>query len=133
MFLKTRDTEALLSRPVPERYRLAGALVKRAMALLDKPAGDSARATEMLRAITEPLDDPTDVEALDDAVERCVDALAADPHSADALVMLGNALIQYGYVEAWTYHARPLRDARRLLERTLEVRPKHEPAFEALL
>ena len=34
MFERERSPEALLSRPVPERYRLAGALVKRALGLL---------------------------------------------------------------------------------------------------
>jgi tetratricopeptide (TPR) repeat protein len=133
LFQKTRNREALLSRPVPERYRLAGALVKRAIGLLDKPAGDAARAADLLKALAEPLDDPTDIEALDDAVERCVDALAANPHSLESLVMLGNALVLYGYVEGWTYHARPLRDARRILERALELSPRHEPALEAIL
>ncbi|MCZ7606516.1 MAG: hypothetical protein M5U25_10705 [Planctomycetota bacterium] len=133
MFQRERSTEALLSHPAPERYRLAGALVKRALALLEQPAGDAARATELLSAITDPLDDPTDIEALDDAVERCVDALSADPHCVDALVMLGRALVQYGYVEGFTYHARPLRDARKLLERAQELQPGHEPAIEALL
>ena len=133
MFQRERNTEALLSRPVPERYRLAGALVKRALALLDKPGGDAERAKGLIESLTEPLDDPTDIEALDDAVERCVDALTADPCCVAALVMLGNALVQYGYVEDWTYHARPLRDARKLLERALELEPDNDRALETLI
>lgn len=133
MFQRERSTEALLSRPAPERYRLAGALVKRAMALLDKPAGDAGRAAALIEPLSDPLDDPTDIEALDDAVERCVDALTADPCCVSALVMLGDALVEYGYVEDWTYHARPLRDARKLLERALELDARNDAALEALL
>ncbi|MCA8914189.1 MAG: tetratricopeptide repeat protein [Planctomycetes bacterium] len=133
MFQRERSPEALLSRPIPERYRLAGALVKRALALLDKPAGDNERAAALLSAIESNLDDPTDVETLDDAVERCVDALSADPQHVPALVAAGNALIQYGYVDDWTYHARPLRDARKLLERALEIAPRHPAAYSALV
>lgn len=123
----------MLAKPAPERYRLAGALVKRALALLEQPAGDAARSADLLKSIVEPLDDPTDAEALDDAVERCVDALATNPHNVEALVLLGDALIQYGYVEGWTYHARPLRDARRILERALALAPGHLSALDALL
>lgn len=133
MFQRERGTEALLSRPTPERYRLAGALVKRALATLGKPAGDEARATALIETLTEPLDDPTDIETLDDAVERCVDALSANPCCVSALVLLGQGLVQYGYVDDWTYHARPLRDARKLLERALELDADNEPAFEGLL
>ncbi|MCA8946861.1 MAG: hypothetical protein KDB29_11590, partial [Planctomycetes bacterium] len=79
MFQREHSPEALLSRPVPERYRLAGALVKRALAMLEKPTGDRERSVTLLSAVESQLDDPTDIETLDDAVERCVDALTADP------------------------------------------------------
>ena len=133
MFERERSPEALLSRPVPERYRLAGALVKRALGLLDKPAGDNERAKALLESIAGALDDPTDIETLDDAIERCVDALTADPQFVPALVTAGTTLIQYAWVEGWTHHPRPLRDARKLLERALELAPKDETAFEGLL
>ena len=133
MFQRERTPEALLSRPIPERYRLAGALVKQALALTGQPAGDSTRASELLKPIESRLDDPTDLETLDDAVERCVDALSADPQHVPALIAVGNALIQYGYVDDWNYHTRPLRDARKLLERALELSPRHEYALEGLL
>lgn len=133
MFQRERSPEALLSRPVPERYRLAGALVKRALALLEKPAGDSARAKDLHAAIEGQLDDPTDIETLDDAIERCVDALSADPTYVPGLVTAGNALVQYAFIEDWTYHPRPLRDARKLLQRALELEPGNQPAIEGLL
>jgi hypothetical protein len=133
MFQREHSPEALLSRPVPERYRLAGALVKRALALLDKPPGDAARAAGLIESITLPLDDPTDAETLDDAVERCVDALTADPCCVDALVILGGALVQYGFIADDTWHPRPLRDARQVLKRALDLEPASEPAFETLL
>ncbi|MBZ0137877.1 MAG: hypothetical protein K8I27_16070 [Planctomycetes bacterium] len=133
MFQRERSNEALLSRPIPERYRLAGALVKRALALLDKPPGDAERAKTLIEALTEPLDDPTDIETLDDAVERCVDALSADPCCVNALVILGHALVQYGFIDDWNFHARPLRDARKLLERALELDTQNQRALEALI
>lgn len=133
MFQRERSPDALLSRPVPEHYRLAGALVKRAMAGLESGADDADRAAKLLESIEAPLDDPTDFETLDDAVERCTDALNANCKCVDALVQLGHALIQYAYVDDFHYHSRPLRDARRILERALELSPDHVSANEAIL
>ncbi len=127
----SRDTA--LGLPMPERYRLAGALIKRAMQALDGPPGDAARASDLLAPLADPLDDPTDIEALDDAIERCCDALAADPCHVPALVLAGRVLTQYGYIDEWHFHPRPLRDARRLLVRARELDPVSEDAADALL
>lgn len=133
MFQRERSPEALLSRPVPEHYRLAGALVKRALAGIGNEGADHERAGGLIESIDAPLDDPTDLETLDDAVERCADALSADASCIDAMVLLGSALVQYAYIDDFTFHARPLRDARRVLERALELAPAHVEATEALL
>lgn len=133
MFQRVASRDTALGLPMPERYRLAGALIKRALAALEGPAGDSARAGELLASLADPLDDPTDIEALDDAIERCCDALAADPCHVPALVLAGRVLTQYGYIDEWHYHPRPLRDARRLLVRARELDPVSEDAADALL
>jgi tetratricopeptide (TPR) repeat protein len=133
MFRQDRSAEALLARPVPDRYRLAGALIKRVLAGLDEPAGDADRAALLLQGVGNSLDDASDLEGLDDTVERCVDALTADPCCARALLLAGRALMLYGFIDDWTWHPRPLRDARRLLSRARELAPDDADILEAEL
>lgn len=133
MFRQERSLQAELAKPMPERYRLASALARRAAPLAALGAGDSAKASTILGGIEGPVDDPTDTEALDDALERCLDALTADPHCVRAWVFAGRLLISYGFLEDFTYHPRPLRDALKLLERARELAPADPDAFEGLL
>jgi tetratricopeptide (TPR) repeat protein len=128
-----RSLQAELARPMPERYRLAAALARRAAPLATAAAGDARKAATLLDGIEGPVDDPTDTEALDDALERCVDALAADPHCVRAWVFAGRLMISYGFLEDFTYHPRPLRDALKLLERARALAPGDGDAFEGLL
>jgi hypothetical protein len=105
-------------------------MVKRVIAGTQRVApvapGDPDRAAELLGSLEHPLDDPTDIEALDDAIERCIDAITADPCHVPSLLTAGRALMLYGYIDDWTWHPRPLRDARRLLDRALELEPENE-------
>ncbi len=133
MFRQQVALQAELAKPMPERYRLAAALARRAQPMLAAPAGDRARAMQALAAIEGPIDDPTDTEALDDAVERCLDAITADPSCARAWLFAGRLLCSYGFLEDFTYHARPLRDGLKLLERAFELDPADPDAFEGLL
>ncbi|MBX3475822.1 MAG: hypothetical protein KF754_15740 [Planctomycetes bacterium] len=118
---------------MPERYRLGSALARRAGPLAAARAGDAARAAAIVGGIDAPMDDPTDTEALDDALERCLDALAADPHCLRAWNLAGRLLISYGFLEDFSYHPRPLRDALKMLERARELSPQDPDAFEGLL
>jgi tetratricopeptide (TPR) repeat protein len=133
MLRQDRSPEHQLARPVPECFRLAGGLIKRVLANLDAPPGDAERATALIDGIDPVLDDPLDYETLDDTVERCVDALTADPQCAPAMLLAGRALTLYGYVDEWHWHPRPLRDARRILARARELMPDDERALEAEL
>ncbi|MCC7509493.1 MAG: hypothetical protein IT464_08970 [Planctomycetes bacterium] len=133
MFRQDRSVESLLAKPVPERYRLAGALIKRVLGSLDGAPGDAARARSLIDSVQISLDDPSDMEALDDAVERCVDSLTADPCYGPALLLAGRALMLYGFIDDWVWHPRPLRDARRLLARARELAPDDATVIEAEL
>ncbi|MBX3460277.1 MAG: hypothetical protein KF696_10020 [Planctomycetes bacterium] len=133
MFRQDRSVETLLAKPMPERYRLAGALIKRVLGSLDGAPGDAARAHSLIDPVQAALDDPSDIEALDDAVERCVDALTVDPCYGPALLLAGRALMLYGFIDDWTWHPRPLRDARRLLARARELAPDDPAVVEAEL
>lgn len=118
---------------MPERYRLAAAMARRLAPLATAKAGDAAKALNLLTGIEGPIDDPTETEALDDAIERCVDAISADPHCYRAWMFAGRLLISYGFLEDFTYHPRPLRDALKLLERARELDADDPDAFEGLL
>ncbi len=119
---------------MPERYRLAGAMVKRVLGSLEGAGrGDVSRANALLEGVGSTLDDATDIEGLDDTVERCVDALSADAASVPALTLAGRALMLYGFIDDWTWHPRPLRDARRLLARARELAPDEPAVLEAEL
>jgi tetratricopeptide (TPR) repeat protein len=138
MFRQDRSPEALLARPMPERYRLAGALVKRVLAgtkvVRTERAGDSARAESFMQSLSGPLDDPSDIEALDDAIERCIDAITADPEYVPALATAGRALMLYGFINLWQWHPRPLRDSLRMLSRALDLDPSNaDTRFVTLL
>lgn len=133
MFRQERSLQAELGKPIPERYRLASALARRAVPLATGKAGDAGKALAILGGIESPVDDPTDTEALDDALERCLDALVADPHCVRAWVFAGRLLISYGFLEDFSYHPRPLRDALKLLERARDLAPADPDAFEGLL
>lgn len=121
MFQPDHDPERLLRLPMPPRYRLAAALARKAAHWLEqnrKGEGaprDPVEAARLLRAIPGPLDDSSDADALDDALERAVDALSADHASQDALETAARALLQHGQIEDWVFHPRPLQDARKLL------------------
>lgn len=133
MFRISPSAESILERPAPERYQLASALLKRVMPNLGGSAGDADRAATLIAGIDPTLDDPTDPEALDDVVERCVDALSADPCHASALLLLGRAITLYACIDPWTWHPRPLRDARKILALAHELAPGDMAALEALL
>ncbi|MEE9312880.1 MAG: hypothetical protein V3V10_10785 [Planctomycetota bacterium] len=131
MFQRQRNTESVLKRTAPPRYRLASALIKRVN--LTGKAGNAARATELLEFVPSPLDDPTDLEILDDAVERCVDALTADPTHVPALLRLATVLSFYGYIDAFVWHPAPLKDARKFADRAFELQPDDPIVLEILL
>lgn len=118
---------------MPERYRLAAALARRLQPLAAAAPGDAAKAAKLLDGIEGPIDDPTETDALDDALERCVDAVAADPACARAWLCAGRLIVSYGYLEDFTYHARPLRDALKLIERARQLAPADPDVFEELL
>ena len=135
MFKRDNSPEAFLRTPMPERYRLARALARRALDALDNPKGspDSQRALALVGGIVSPLDDSSDKEALDDAIERAVDAIIADPGCVEALVTCGRALMLHGHFDNWTWHQKPLRDARKLLERAVQLAPADPKSLENLL
>ncbi|MHC4840520.1 MAG: hypothetical protein ACYTDT_06090 [Planctomycetota bacterium] len=131
MFQRQRSSSALLAQALPPRYRLASALIKRVD--LDSAACDATRAAEILESVPDPLDDPTDFEVLDDAVERCADALAADAKHVHAMLRLSMALGHYGYLEAYKWHPASFKDARRFAERAFELQPNSPEVLDCLL
>lgn len=145
MFEQDKSAEAVLKRSMPPRFRLAAALLKRLGALADGTRGstriaphanaarDSERARKLLAGFAGRLDDSSNYEELDDAVERAVDALLADNRNVDALLLLSRALILHSHVEDWLCHPRPLKDARRLLQTAREAAPGHPGVTEWLL
>ncbi|MCC6575197.1 MAG: tetratricopeptide repeat protein [Planctomycetes bacterium] len=136
MFKQDDTPETFMQRPMPPRYRLAAGMARRAFALLDQSAGkprDTARADKLLAGISISLDDSSDIEGLDDALERAVDAIAADPDHVGALTAAAKALMLHGHFEDWVYHPRPLRDAKRLLGRARDLAPHNDDVLEAIL
>lgn len=133
MFREAPDAASILESNAPERYRLAAALLKRVKPGIGSKPGDAARAANLIAGVDAALDDPTDSELLDDAVERCVDALTADPCHVPALLLLGRALTLYAFIQPWTWHPRPLRDARAVLATARDLAPHEAGALEALL
>lgn len=145
MFEQDKSPEAVLARPMPPRYRLASALLRRIGIAGDGTRGtsrvsaqphakrDAERAKRLLSGFTGALDDSSNYEELDDAVERSVDALLADPQSVEAMVLLGRALILHSHVEDWLCHPRPLKEARKLLLSARELAPHHSDVIEWLL
>lgn len=133
MFRHEYSLESELARATPERYRLGAALARRAHTLLAGTAPVRSAAAALPPAGCLLLEDPTDTEALDDALERAVDALAANPRSPQALLAAGRLLAHYGFLEDLQYHPRPLRDALKLIQRAHELAPDDPVAGEDLL
>ncbi len=94
---------------------------------------DSERAARLLSGFDGKLDDPSNFEELDDAIERGVDALLADNQCLQALLLVSRALILHSHVEDWVCHPRPLKEARRLLLLARELAPDNPAVKEFLL
>lgn len=131
MFEQKNKPELVLELAMPRTYQLATALVKRLK--VGAASGNSERAADIMESVPNPLDDPTDFEVLDDAVERCVDALTADPTHVPALLRLATALGHYGYVSAFRWHPAPFKDAKKFAERAFELEPDNKDVLGTLL
>ncbi|MBP9893266.1 MAG: tetratricopeptide repeat protein [Planctomycetes bacterium] len=146
MFEQDKSPEAVLARPLPPRFRLAAALLRRIGSVMDSgargstrisplPAAkrDEERARRLVSGFEGRLDDSSNTEELDDAIERGVDALLADNHNVEALLLVARALVLHGHIEDWLYHPRPLKEARRLLQLARELSPENPVALEWML
>ena|GEM_PF-3550313 len=146
MFEQDKSPEAVLARPMPPRFRLAAALLRRIGSVMESgsrgstrisplPAArrDAERAKRLLTGFEGRLDDSSNLDELDDAIERGVDALLADNQNVDALLLVARALVHHGHVEDWLYHPRPLKEARRLLQLACDLAPENPVAREWML
>ncbi len=147
MFEQDKSLEAVMARSMPPRFRLAAALLRRIGSVMEGAGArsstriqplpavkrDSERAARLLSGFEGKLDDPSNFEELDDAIERGVDALLADNQCLQALLLVARALILHSHVEDWVCHPRPLKEARRLLLLARELAPENPAVKEYLL